>query len=211
MGADNIQYVIFDLSEVLIHGVVRFEEGIAREIGVTAQTSAAAFGGPHLHALLEGSISEDRYLKEVIEKNAWAIAPDRLKTLIRQNFNATLPGTIEIAHQLSHSYRLALLSDHAREWASYIIAAHEFLDSLFVCKLFSYEIGSTKREPHTFHTLLDMLPAAPDQCLFIDDNARNVEVARSVGIDSIRFLDAEQLRGELVERGIVVERGHWKE
>jgi 2-haloacid dehalogenase len=53
-----------------------------------------------------------------------------------------------------------------------------------------------------------MLSAAPSQCLFIDDSARNVEVARSVGIDSIRFLDAEQLRGELVERGIVVEHGH---
>jgi HAD superfamily hydrolase (TIGR01509 family) len=207
MGAGNIQFVIFDLSEVLIHGVVRFEEGIAREIGVTAQTSAAAFGGPHLRALLEGSLSEDRYLAEVIEKNAWAIAPDRLKTLIRQNFNATLPGTIEMARQLSRSYRLALLSDHAREWVSYISAAHKFLDGLFVCKLFSYEIGSTKREPRTFHILLDMLSAAPGQCLFIDDNDRNVEVARSVGIDSIRFLDAEQLRGELLERGIGIERG----
>src|SRR5512136_1373704 len=109
MSADNIQFVIFDLSEVLIHGLVRFEESIAREIGVTAQTSAAAFGGLHLRALLEGSISEDQYLKEVIEKNAWVIAPDRLKTLIRQNFNATLPGTLEVARQLSHSYQLALL------------------------------------------------------------------------------------------------------
>ncbi len=207
MGTDNIQFVIFDLSEVLIHGVVRFEESIAREIGVTPQTSAAAFGGPHLRALLEGSISEDRYLAEVIAKNAWAIAPDRLKALIRQNFNATLPGTLEIARQLSRSYQLALLSDHAREWAAYITATHKFLDGLFVRKLFSYEIGSTKREPRTFHILLDMLSAAPDQCLFIDDNPRNVDVASSVGIDSIRFLDAEQLRGELAERGIVVEHG----
>jgi HAD superfamily hydrolase (TIGR01509 family) len=192
---------------VLIHGVVQFEDGIAREIGITAQTSAAAFGGPPLRALLEGSITEDRYLAEVIEKNGWAIAPDRLKTLIRRNFDVTLPGTVEIARQLSHSYRLALLSDHAREWASHITAAHEFLNSLFVCKLFSYEIGSTKREPRPFHTLLAMLSAAPGECLFIDDSARNVEVARSIGIDSIRFLDTEQLRGELVERGIVVEQG----
>ncbi len=207
MGANGIEYVIFDLSEVLIHGLVRFEEGIAREIGVTAQTSSAAFGGPHLRALLEGSIAEDQYLAEVIERNAWTIAPDRLKTLIRRNFDVTLPETVEIARQLSHLYRLALLSDHAREWASYIIATHEFLDGLFVCKLFSYEIGSTKREPRTFHILLDMLPAAPRQCLFIDDSARNVEVARSVGIDSIRFLDAGRLRDELVEKGIVVEHG----
>src|SRR5512136_4108 len=127
MGTDSIQYVIFDLSEVLIHGLVQFEEGIAREIGVTAQTSSAAFGGPHLRALLEGSITEDRYLEKVIEKNVWVIKPGRLKTLLRQNFNVTLPGTIEIARQLSHSYKLALLSDHAREWASYIITVHEFL------------------------------------------------------------------------------------
>jgi HAD superfamily hydrolase (TIGR01509 family) len=201
-------YIIFDLSEVLIHGLVRFEESIAREIGVTAQTSAAAFGGLHLRALLEGSLTEDQYLKEVIEKNAWAIAPGHLKTLIRQNFNVTLPETIEVARQLSNSYQLALLSDHAREWAAYIIATHKFLASLFVCKLFSYEIGSTKREPRTFHILLGMLSAAPGQCLFIDDSARNVEVARSVGIDSIRFLDAEQLRGELAERSIVVEHSN---
>ncbi len=208
MGTHTIQYIIFDLSEVLIHGVVCFEESIAREIGVTAQTSATAFGGPHLRALLEGSIGEDRYLAEVSAKNAWTIAPERLKALIRQNFNATLPETIEIARQLSHSYRLALLSDHAREWASYIIATHKFLDDLFVCKLFSFEIGCTKREPRMFHALLAMLSAAPGQCLFIDDNPWNVEVARSVGIDSIQFLDAGQLRGELHERGIGVEYGH---
>ncbi len=204
---DSIQSIIFDLSEVLIHGLVRFEDAIACEIGVTPQTSAAAFGGPHLRAILEGSIGEDRYLEEVIAKNAWTIAPDRLTTLLRQNFNATLPGTIEIARQLSHAYRLALLSDHAREWAAYITATHGFLDTLFVRKLFSYEIGSTKRQSRTFHVLLDMLPATPGQCLFIDDNPHNVEVARSLGIDSIHFLDAGQLRDELLERGIHVDHG----
>ncbi len=203
MHNNSIRYIIFDLSEVLIHGVIAFEENIARELGIDGESAWSAFGGAHLHALLRGNITEDEYLAHVLKKNGWTFAPAHLKILLRQNFNVVMPGTLEIAMELSHSYKLALLSDPAREWVAYIRTAHAFLDNLFTCKLYSYEIGSTKQEARTFQTLLGMLSAEPQQCLFIDDNARNVDVAKGVGIDGIRFLNAELLRKDLYERGLI--------
>ncbi len=203
MHNNSIRYIIFDLSEVLIHGVVAFEENIARELGIDGESSWSAFGGAHLHALLRGNMTEDEYLTHVLAKNGWTFAPGHLKMLLRQNFEVVVPGMIEIARELSHSYKLALLSDHAREWVAHIRTAHAFLENLFTCQVYSYEIGSTKQEARTFQTLLGMLSAEPQQCLFIDDNARNIEIARGVGIDGIRFLNAEQLRRDLYKRGLI--------
>ncbi len=46
----------------------------------------------------------------------------------------------------------------------------------------------------------------PERCLFIDDREDNVEGARRVGMDAVRFIDAAKLRGELEERGLLESR-----
>ena len=205
MSTKNLRFIIFDLSEVLIFGLVRWEQNIARELGFNGDVDYTAFGGAHLQAFLRGNITEDQYLDAVREKNSWTIEPERLKTLLRQNFQVTIPETIQIAADLARAYELVLLSDHAKEWVSSITGMHPFLDDLFSYKLFSCDIGSTKQEPRTFHRLLQTLSAEPHHCLFIDDSSRNIKIAKSVGIDGIRFLDAQQLARELRERGIVSE------
>jgi putative hydrolase of the HAD superfamily len=205
MGTKELRFIIFDLSEVLTFGLLRFEENIARELGLDGEMTDEAFGGPHLQALLRGDITEDHYLRKVLKKNSWTIEPARLKMLLRQNFHVTIPETIEIATVLARSYTLVLLSDHAKEWISSITRMHSFLDNLFTYKVFSCDIGSTKQDAQTFRRLLQILSAEPYHCIFIDDSIRNIEVARSVGIDGIRFLNAQQLRRELRERGIASE------
>ena len=58
-------------------------------------------------------------------------------------------------------------------------------------------------EPAAFQTMLEKLGQAPDTCLFIDDNPRNVRTAEAVGLAGIHFINAAHLRGELAERGII--------
>lgn len=59
---------------------------------------------------------------------------------------------------------------------------------------FSYEFQKTKKDQATFLEVLHQTACAPEDCLFIDDNPKNVAVAESVGITGIRFVDAAQLR-----------------
>lgn len=60
-----------------------------------------------------------------------------------------------------------------------------------------------KPDPAIYRLLLDRYGLEAGQCLFIDDNADNVESARSVGMLAHRFFGAEALRHDLEEFGLL--------
>jgi len=193
--------IIFDLSEVLISGLLFFEEEFSRDYGVPADSIFAAFGGEIMQDYFRGMISEDEYLRIVIEKSSWPVSLPALKKLLRKNYQYRLPGMQPILDYLKEDHELVLLSDHGREWVAFILQEHPFL-SVFDKKFFSFEIDGLKRYPETFEKLLKALHRKSAECLFIDDMERNCEAARFVGIDAIRFTCAEDLVKDLHLRGI---------
>ena len=54
-----------------------------------------------------------------------------------------------------------------------------------------------KPTPEFYQILLDRYTVRADEALFIDDNKRNVLAAEKMGIKSIHFTSAEQLKGAL--------------
>jgi len=198
-----IQCIVFDLSEVLIAGLVGIEKELSRELAVPEREILPCFADGVFEQLLVGSISEEIYLAHVIAKGQWPMDVARLKAAIRCNFHNTVEGTIDILAGLASDYELALLSDHAREWISYIRAVHPFM-GMFRHAFFSFNLKGTKDDPATFVKALGAMSTSPEECLFIDDNPTNIRVAESVGIPSIRFLDAAQLAADLGARGVEV-------
>jgi 2-haloacid dehalogenase len=61
-----------------------------------------------------------------------------------------------------------------------------------------------KPDPAIYRLCLDRNGLRAAECVFVDDNAANVEGARAVGIDAIRFTGPEALAGELERRGLPV-------
>jgi FMN phosphatase YigB (HAD superfamily) len=196
------QCVIFDLSEVLISGLVGIEKELARELDRPEEGLLSCFAGELLEQLLLGRISEERYLAQIVAREGWPIGIEALKAIIRRNFHREVEGAIELLTELDGDYDLALLSDHAVEWIAYIRSIHPFLER-FGHTFFSYELGGLKREPATFCRVLDMLQVAAEECLFIDDSPKNIGAAESAGIPSIRFRNAGQLEAELVRRWVL--------
>jgi len=198
-----LQCIIFDLSEVLIAGLVGVEESLSVELDVPQDEILSCFAGRLLEELLTGNISEDTYLTHIIAATErWPIDLETLKAAIRHNFHNRVEGSVEILLALPAVYDLVLLSDHAVEWVSYIQAIHPFLE-IFERTFFSCDLKTLKRDPATFAEVLNALSISPTQCLFIDDNPENVSVARSVGIPGICFLNAKQLAVELDERQVL--------
>jgi putative hydrolase of the HAD superfamily len=77
----------------------------------------------------------------------------------------------------------------------------DLLDGAF----YSYELGLAKPDLPYFTTIVDRLHARPDQVLFVDDNAANVEAARSVGLEAEVWSyreDVAVLRNHLTRRGV---------
>jgi 2-haloacid dehalogenase len=62
---------------------------------------------------------------------------------------------------------------------------------------------STKPEPRAFLATLERLNVTPEQCVFVDDAEQNVQGARAVGIDAVRFVSAQKLASSLQERQLV--------
>lgn len=197
----KVRSIIFDLSEVLIAGLVGIERELSQELSVPEDEVLRCFAGNLRDELFMGNISEDTYLRQIVAREQWRIGTARLKTVIRDNFHNKVEGTLPILTKLASRYELVLLSDHTKEWIAYIEPVHPFLE-MFEHTFYSYELGKLKKDPETFSEVLDALSVSPHNCLFIDDNSNNVSVAGSVCIPGIQFVNAEQLTSELERRGV---------
>ncbi|MGD2143040.1 MAG: HAD-IA family hydrolase [Anaerolineae bacterium] len=196
-----IECIIFDLSEVLISGLVGIEKELPQQLPASQDEILPCFGGQLLEELCLGNISEDIYLKAIVCREGWRTDVSRLKRVIRHNFRNRVAGMPEMVAALVPDYELALLSDHAEEWIAYIKSFHPFL-GLFTWSFFSYQLGRLKRDPETFFQVLEALSIPARRCLFVDDDPTNVAVAQSAGLPSICFVDAEQLASELRRWGV---------
>lgn len=193
--------IIFDLSEVLIAGLIGIERPLSARLELPQEKVLPAFAGSSLDALCCGRLTEDEYLGRITRQQGWKIGKSDLKEVIRNNLRQEVPGMKAVVRQLSNDVGLVLLSDHAREWVKYLRTIHPFL-GVFDVQVFSYETGTLKKQPSTFERLLRRLNKHPQDCLFVDDSPTNIEVARSTGIDSIHFQGKEALLMELRGRGI---------
>jgi len=201
MDAITIRTIIFDLGEVLTGGLYGIEGPLAERLALHGEDVLQAFAGPHLKEFCCGRISEDEYLDGIIERQGWSLPLGELKGVIRMNLRRRVPGMGNILRGLDSRHQLVIHSDHAREWVAYVRAVHPFLEC-FERAFFSFELGHTKDEPEAFREVLAALGRSGHECLFIDDQERNVRAAKSVGLAAIRFVDPAQLVCALEKRNI---------
>jgi HAD superfamily hydrolase (TIGR01509 family) len=192
-----ITKTVFDLSEVLVQGLVGIEKQLSQILPVSEDEILSCFGGKLLDEICIGNISEDTYLRTILTEQGWNIDITELKAIIRNNFQEIV-GTVPLLVHLSARYDIVLLSDHAREWVSHIKSVHSFWGA-FEYTFFSYELKKTKKDPDIFIEVLKRMNCSAQECLFIDDSHQNITVAASVGIKGIQFRNAQQLQKELVD------------
>ena len=61
----------------------------------------------------------------------------------------------------------------------------------------SYHLGKGKRDPSLFTDVVNKLKLVPAEVLFIDDNEKNVQRAREVGLRTILYVDHKSFVSEL--------------
>ncbi len=114
-----------------------------------------------------------------------------------------LAGTIAILERLSEAgVPLYAITNFSSEKFAETRARFPFF-ALFRDIVVSGDEQLLKPEAAIFRLCLDRNELRPQDCVFIDDVAHNVEGARAVGIDAIQFTSPEQLERELKERGLL--------
>ena len=125
----------------------------------------------------------------------------------RQHFGATLtgpvPGTAAVVAELQQAgVGLAALTNWSAE--TYPVARERFgILRRFAGVLVSGEEGLAKPDPAIFALALQRFGFDAASCTFVDDAARNVVAAREAGLDAVQFHDADQLRRDLLARGLL--------
>ena len=79
----------------------------------------------------------------------------------------------------------------------------EFL-AWFAGIVVSGEIGMKKPDPRIFQHLTDRFALTPQATLFIDDSAVNVEAARALGFEALRFETPARLASDLKALGLAL-------
>jgi 2-haloacid dehalogenase len=114
-----------------------------------------------------------------------------------------IEGTVEVLADLrAAGYQLGALSNWSAETFRLVRSRFEFLE-WFDAIVLSGEVRILKPDPRIFAVLLERLGRRADECVFVDDSAANVEGARRLGFDTIRFATPEALRAELERRGVL--------
>ena len=190
-----IKYIIFDLGEVYLKGLLGTEHFLEKEMNIPKAKILCMLKCRDLNALFLGKISEYEYFKRVIERNKLKINISKFEQCTRRNFNE-IKGVKEIIIKLRKNYKLGLLSTHAKEWISYCNKKFNFYN-LFDQKVFSYNIKVAKPNRRAYLHIIKKFKTKPQFCLFIDDQEKNLKAARVLCMKTILFKNAKQLKYDL--------------
>ncbi|MBQ7761443.1 MAG: HAD family phosphatase [Clostridia bacterium] len=184
-----IKTVIFDFGQVLVH----FEPEYMVGRYVTNEDDKklleeVLFDRLYWDRLDQGTISNEETLslvKERIPKRLWDVADT-----IYYNWIYNIPeidGMRDLVLYLKEKYNvnIYLLSNISTYFSSHReeIPILSLLDGC----VFSGEIGIVKPSREIFEHLLNKYNVRAEECIFIDDNEKNIKGAMAVGINTYAF------------------------
>jgi putative hydrolase of the HAD superfamily len=105
----------------------------------------------------------------------------------------------KIILSLKRNWRLGLVSNTDPLHFNYILSRFPVMKT-FDKWILSYEVGFKKPAVQIFRNAIEWASVKPEKILYIDDTKEYVEVAGSLGIQSIHFISASQLKEELRTR-----------
>lgn len=115
----------------------------------------------------------------------------------KEMFSGPIEGSVNILKELKEKgYRIYALSNWNAELFNRTIDDYPFL-TWFDGKVISGEVKLKKPEEEIYHLLFQCYDINPQQAVFIDDNEKNIETGKRLGLHSILFTSPESLRSEL--------------
>jgi putative hydrolase of the HAD superfamily len=199
----SITTLFFDIGGVCLSNGWDHEqrESIARRFGF----DYAAFDARHrqvVDTMERGQLSLDDYLAWTLFYEPRRFTKQQIVDAIN-GLSTPIPETLELIRKVKQTgrYGLMTINNESRELNEYRI--HKFkLCEVFSAFFTSCYLGLVKPQPEHYRRALQISQRNPDECLFVDDRPMNVEVAKILGMRTIRFEDASQLAEELHAAGI---------
>ncbi|CAD5211124.1 unnamed protein product [Bursaphelenchus okinawaensis] len=186
----QIKAVIFDLGGVLY----RFKDYKAF-IGLLAKARSDAEVGKKVLGWERGEISSEA-IRELLEEGIGTF-PSDVKNLEEAKFEEIMGTKFEkmwnfIDKLKENNVKVAMLTNNGW-WTDKRDRTTIASDvSKFDVVVESCRVGLRKPDPKIYELMLNKLSLKPNECVFIDDLASNVEGASKLGINAIQMVDENE-------------------
>lgn len=125
-----------------------------------------------------------------------------------ERWHEAVPGLIEdsvavLEDLKARGDKVYAITNFSREkWAECLIR-FPFLQSFDGVVVSAHE-RVIKPDPAIYRVLFERYDLVPEDCIFIDDSAKNIETARTLGMQGIHFVEPIDLRAALAACGLAV-------
>jgi 2-haloacid dehalogenase len=203
--AEKIETIIFDLGGVLIDWNPRYlyRKILKDEDQVTwfLENICTSEWNDQQDA---GRSFEEATRELILKHPEWEEAINAWYGRWQETITGSISGTVDILKKIkaSNGYRLYALTNWSAETFPWALDNFEFLH-WFEGILVSGQEKTRKPFPEFYQLLFDRYAIDPSRALFIDDNIKNIEGARALGLPSVHFQNPDQLKSELTRLGVL--------
>ncbi len=185
--------IIFDFGNVLVEYNIQgfmLEKGMSPEM--IKRIINASMGSPYWDEFDRGALTEEEAIAGFltidpdIEKELHIVFDNIHGMLLKRDF--AIPWIQELK---AAGYKVYYLSNYSRK--AYIECADsiDFIDYMDGGVLSHQEL-MVKPNPDIYRVLMDRYHLIPEECIFIDDDARNVQAALKLGMTGLQFTEKEE-------------------
>lgn len=195
-----IKAVIWDMGGV----IVRTEDqssriALAQELGVELpELYRQVFESDSARLATLGRISEEEHWRQVGDH--FGYQAEKLQEFQDRFWAGDRVDLVlcEFIKRLKVKCQTGLLSN-AWSGARQMLQKRLDLDALFDQSIFSAEVRMAKPGAEIYDEILKRLGVKPEEAIFVDDSAVNIEAAIQLGIKGLLFTDPNKIRAQILE------------
>jgi epoxide hydrolase-like predicted phosphatase len=196
----GIRALIFDFGGVLVRMIDdRPRLALAKKIGLPlSRLDELVFFSESASQASRGEISVAMHWEAV--RKALGLQLGDMPSFLQQFWSADDVNwrLLDYIRSLRPRFKVGLLSN---AWDDLRKTLHDRwnIDGLFDELIISAEVKLVKPDPRIFQLATDRLKVLPDETIFVDDIAENIESARQMGLKGILYQDFDQVIAEITD------------
>jgi len=197
-----ITWILFDQAGVQTFPLFSTQQSYSiNGVRITSRVLQTIWEHPAHRKYNRGEISEHEFVTAFLNDKQINLTSRQFIRLMRAQITP-IPGVKEVLERLKRNgYHLATIINEGKEWADYkfkVTGYRRFFDHIFV----SGRMGLAKPDVAFYELALKTIHAKPQECVFIDDQQKNVDAAKKLGIRSILFKNAKALEESLAKYNV---------
>ena len=190
-----IKALLLDMDGIVIAPrEMYFSHKFAEEYDLPLKKEVLPFFTRYLKKCSKGEIDIKKVLPEYLKKWNWKGSINDFMTYWFESENEVVDRVINIVKDINKQEIICcLVSDNEKYRADYLMnelgLKNHFDEGFFSCYL-----GYTKSEPEFFEAIIEKLNLKSEEIIYFDDDQKNVDVAKKVGINARLYKSPSQLK-----------------